>query len=78
VHADIGDDAAGRDDLLAELKLAGTPTASMAVSTPRSPVSFMTPPALPFVLLMVAVAPKRLAASRRLSSRSIMMISAGE
>ena len=55
------------------------PTASMAVSTPRLPVIFMTvSTALPSVLLMVAVAPKRLATAKRLSSRSIMMISAGE
>ncbi len=60
--------------------VAGTPTASMAVSTPRFPVSFMTVlRALPVTqLLTVAVAPNRLATSSRLSSRSIMMIWAGE
>jgi hypothetical protein len=43
------------------------PTASIAVSTPRLPVIFMTAStALPSVLLMVAVAPKRLAISRRI------------
>ena len=43
------------------------------------PVIFMTASAaLPSVLLTVDVAPKRLATSRRFSSRSIMMISAGE
>ena len=55
------------------------PTASMAVSTPRLSVSFISvSTALPSALLIVFVAPKRLATSRRLSSRSIMMISAGE
>ena len=61
------------------LKVAGMPTASMAVSTPRPPVSFMTCcAASPSALLTVAVAPKRFATASRLSSRSIMMISAGE
>jgi len=60
-------------------KVAGMPTASMAVSTPRPPVIFKTVSwALPSVLLTVLVAPKRFATSRRLASRSIMMISAGE
>ena len=60
-------------------KVAGMPTASMTVSTPRSPVIFRTvSTALPSALLMLVVAPKRLATSRRLSSRSIIMISAGE
>jgi hypothetical protein len=66
VHADVRD-------------AAGTPTASIAVSTPTLPVSFMTAScALPSVLLTTFVAPKRLAMSRRFWSRSIMMISAGE
>ena len=39
--------------------VAGTPTASMAVSTPRSPVSFITAlAAFPSLLSMAAVAPK--------------------
>ena len=42
-------------------KVAGTPTASIAVSTPRPPVSFITAStALPSAALTVAVAPKRL------------------
>jgi alcohol dehydrogenase len=57
----------------------GADEASIAVSTPRPPVIVMTlATALPSPLLTPAVAPKRLATSRRLSSRSIMMISAGE
>jgi hypothetical protein len=79
VHADVGDVPPGATIFSHSSKVAGMPTASMAVSTPRLPVIFMTvSAALPSVLLMVAVAPKRLATSRRLSSRSIMMISAGE
>src|ERR1700722_14066626 len=60
-------------------KVVGTPTASIAVSTPRPPVIFMiVSTALPSVLFTTAVAPNRRATSRRLLSRSIMIISAGE
>jgi hypothetical protein len=41
VDADIGDDAARRHASSQVMKLAGTPTASIAVSTPRPPVIFM-------------------------------------
>ena len=42
-------------------KVAGMPTASIAVSTPRSPVRFIAvSTALPSVLLMIDVAPKLL------------------
>jgi hypothetical protein len=80
VHADIGDNAARRDNLLAgDEKLAGTPTASIAVSTPRPPVIFMIcSTALPSLLLMTVVAPNRDEICRRLSSMSTMMICAGE
>src|SRR5471030_1995323 len=42
MHADIGDLAAGCDDFFAQFKGCGMPTASMAVSTPRFAVIFMT------------------------------------
>src|SRR5665213_1155317 len=55
--------------------VAGTPTASMAVSTPRPPVRAITASAaLPSALLMVWVAPNCRASPRRASSTSIMMI----
>lgn len=58
--------------------MTGRPTASIAVSTPRPPVIFITvAPLGPSVLLRPAVAPGRFASSRRLSSTSITMISAG-
>ena len=79
VDVDVGDDTAGRDDVLAGTKVEGTPTASIAVSTPRPAVRakiFST--ASPSLLLMAWVAPKRSATSRRLSSRSIITIVAGE
>ena len=59
--------------------VAGMPTASMATSTPAPPVRSITfSTALPSALLMVCVAPNDAATSRRLSSRSIITISAGE
>ncbi|MNN59100.1 hypothetical protein D3C81_1741920 [compost metagenome] len=61
------------------VKVDGTPTASMALSTPRLPVSASTCSTTSLSpALMQSVAPKRLATSSRLSSRSIMMIRAGE
>jgi hypothetical protein len=55
------------------------PTASIAVSTPRPPVSRMiASAALPSLLLTVAVAPKRFDTVRRLSSTSTITMSDGE
>ncbi len=60
-------------------KVAGMPTASIAVSTPRPPVNAITcAAASPVPLLTVSVAPNCLPTARRLSSRSTMMICAGE
>lgn len=60
-------------------KVQGIPTTSMAVSTPRLLVNFkIVSFDLPSALLIALVAPKRLATSSRLSSKSIIMISAGE
>ena len=80
VHADIGDGAARRDDLLAKLEGGGNADrldrgvdAALAGQSPSRASA-----ALPSVLLIVCVAPNLRATSRRLSSRSIMMISAGE
>ena len=53
------------------------PTASMATSTPRLPVSCITF-STAFLLLMPWVAPSFFATSRRFSSRSMTMISDGE
>ena len=51
---------------------AGTPTASLAVSTPRPPVIFITvSEGLPSEAWMVVVAPSRFDICRRLSSRSM-------
>ena len=56
-HTDIGDRAAGATSRAQSSKVAGMPTASMAVSTPRSSVNFMTEAtALPSPLLTVDVA----------------------
>jgi len=69
VHADVGDDAARRDDVSQVMKEDGTPTASMAVSTPRPPVIFMTAAAAASpVSWTTAVAPNCLAASSRFAS----------
>ncbi len=55
------------------------PTASMATSTPLPPVSAITfATAFPSPLFTTWVAPSFFATSRRLSSRSTMMSSAGE
>jgi hypothetical protein len=60
-------------------KVWGMPTASMATSTPFPPVSAMTfSTAFPSPLFTRLVAPSCFATSSRLSSRSIMMSSAGE
>ena len=74
VHADVGEVAAGGDDLLADVERRGMPTASMATSTPLPPVSAMTlSTALPSSLFTAWVAPNLFATSSRLSSRSTMM-----
>ncbi len=76
----ICDVATGRDDFFAELECdRNADRFDGGIDAARSPVIRMTASAaLPSELLMVEVAPKRLATSRRLSSRSIMMICAGE
>ncbi len=59
--------------------VAGMPTASIATSTPAPSVSAMTLcTAVPSLLLTTFVAPRVSATWSRLSSRSIIMISAGE
>jgi hypothetical protein len=65
----------GRMSSVAISKVAGTPTASMATSTPRPSVMASTAsrqPAPP--LLTASVAPKPLACSTRLPSRSMAMM----
>lgn len=60
-------------------KVASTPTASIAVSTLRPPVRMLTVlDAVPYAMLIIWVAPNCRASPRRLSPRSIMMVSAGE
>ena len=79
MHADIGDVSAGANDFLTKPNVAAMPTASIATSTPRPPVIAITvPTALPSVLLITCVAPNFLATAGGSSSRSIMMICAGE
>ena len=57
----------------------GAPTASIAVSPPSPEVrAFTFSTALPSALFTVSVAPNFFATSRRLSSRSIMMMRPGE
>ena len=63
------------------VNVAGMPTASMAVSTPRPPVSAVTccaaSPLAWWLLSTVAVAPNRFATANLSSFTSIMMISDG-
>ena len=75
VHADVGDVAAGRTMTVAMVNVSGTPTASMATSTPRPSVSARTwsfqsgSPEF-----TVSVAPKSAARASRALSRSMAMI----
>jgi hypothetical protein len=77
--SDIGEVPPGAKSFSHNSNVCGMPTVSMAVSTPCPPVIFMIfSAALLSALLITVVAPKRFATSRRLSSRSIITISAGE
>jgi hypothetical protein len=79
VHADIGDDAAGRHDILASDKARGHADRFDGGIDAAAAVIFMIfSTALPSLLLMIAVAPKREDNCRRLSSISTMIVSAGE
>ena len=82
MHADVGDGAAGGDDVLAQLEGGrdadrfdgGVDAAAVGQLHHRS----MALPCPVSALLTVAVAPKRRLTASRLSSRSIMMICDGE
>ena len=79
VHPCIGDDSAGRHQILTKLEGRGHANSFYGrINTPPLDSCMTASAALPLALLIACVAPKRIATSSRLWSRSIMTMSADE